>query len=297
MEPKNRYIIANDSIHKSTCTIYLLGYTSKEKKMKLVEYLKRNALWLLPILVMGILTPFSPWIDMSVAKWAYEPPLSLEALKYADNFTSSLFFEFMYKYGVVPGKFSTNLFFELMYKYGVVPAQITCSVAGLIFILSFYRHKLLSLRIPAAVICLNLIIGSGIISHFILKESWGRPRPRQVVEFGGKQKFHPYFIPGTKPQPEPSKSFPSGHSTTGFYFFCLYFLGKRYNKKALKLSGLILGFALGGMLSLARVMQGGHFVSDVLMGALIMWETAYFLDLLIFDYYLKRHETVNQAAS
>jgi lipid A 4'-phosphatase len=248
-----------------------------------VQYLKRNAIWLVPILLMALLTPFSPWIDLSVAKWTYHPPLTIDSLREPTNFSSSLFYDFMYKFSFASGKFSSNIFFDFIYKYGVVPAQITCTVATLVFIFSFFRPKLIFWRIPALVISLNLIIGSGIVSHLLLKETWGRPRPKQVIEFGGLQKFHPFYIPAIKPMPEPCKSFPSGHSTTGFYFFCLYFLGKRYNKKALELGGLFLGITLGGMLSIARIMQGGHFVSDVLMAAFIMWETAYFVDLLIFD--------------
>ena len=48
-------------------------------------------------------------------------------------------------------------------------------------------------------------------------------------------------------------------------------------------AGLIISFGLGILLSMARIVQGGHFISDVLFAALLMWETAYFVDWLVFD--------------
>ena len=131
---------------------------------------------------------------------------------------------------------------------------------------------------------LSLTLGSGIISYCLLKTWWGRPRPHQLVEFGGSQSFKPYYKPDITFPPKSLKSFPSGHATTGFYFFVIYFIGRRLNSKRLKITGLLLGAGLGGLLSFARVMQGGHFVSDVIVAAIIMWLSAYASDLLLYKY-------------
>ncbi|MBS0655563.1 MAG: phosphatase PAP2 family protein, partial [Verrucomicrobia bacterium] len=92
-----------------------------------------------------------------------------------------------------------------------------------------------------------------------------------------------YYQPLFSSAPEPSKSFPSGHSTCGFYFFCVYFLAKRYRYPLLARGAFAFSIILGSLLSLARIVQGGHFISDVVIAAIIMWLTAYFVDFVVFD--------------
>src|SRR5262249_29616014 len=137
-------------------------------------------------------------------------------------------------------------------------------------------------RKACLVLSLTLTVGSGFITHTVLKEFWGRPRPRQIVEFGGNQHFRAYYEPLFDKALEPSRSFPCGHSTCGFSFFSLYFLFRRYGAMHLARGALIISFLLGGLLSVARIVQGGHFISDVLMSGLIMWLTAYFVDALVY---------------
>ena len=229
-----------------------------------MKLLKKNALWLLPIFFMLLITPFTPQIDMAVARFTYHHNI-------ADNPST------------VHHGFSSNIFFDFIYKYGVTPAQITCGVATLCFLLSYCLPKLRRFRSIALLFSLTLIIGAGLITHQLFKEFWGRPRPRQLIEFGGKQTFLPYYIPRIDQNHEPAKSFPSGHSTCGFYFFTLYFVGRRHKKIELARLGLFIGSALGILLSTARVVQGGHFVSDVVFAGLLMWETAYFVDWLVYE--------------
>jgi len=180
------------------------------------------------------------------------------------------------------GFFSTPLF-DFVYLWLVVPAQLLCFGAICIFMLSLGIKALRSYRSMCIVLSCTLIFGSGFITHFLLKEYWGRPRPRQIVDFGGQQQFRPYYKPFFGKTPEPSKSFPSGHSTCGFYFFCLYFLFKRMRLKSLAFCGMSLGMSLGLLLSLARIAQGGHFISDIIFSALIMWYAALCIDWLTFD--------------
>lgn len=238
--------------------------------------MKRNAIWLLPIIIAIIITPFTPMLDLELARWIYHNPIVGDTSR---------------THG-----FSSNLFFDIAFRYGGIPAEVIGGLATLGFFYSAYRQKYKPTietkflqkfkpwRAIALVLSLNLIIGCGVITHTLLKELWGRPRPRQVEEFGGKQPFRPYYNPAFEKLPEPSKSFPSGHSTTGFYFFCIYFIGRRYQKNWVAKLGLILGFTMGILLSITRLIQGGHFLSDVLFGALIMWEVACFVDWLVFEY-------------
>jgi lipid A 4'-phosphatase len=206
------------------------------------------------------MTPFLSFIDIQVAKIAF----------FSGPETG-------------PGFFSTP-FLDWVYLYGVIPSQIVCAVAGIFLFLSLWVPALGPLRKSCFCLVLTLGLGSGLITHFFLKEFWGRPRPRQITEFGGSQKFRPYWQPLFNNTVETSRSFPSGHSTCGFYFFSLYFIAKRYQRRWLAFGALSLSALLGILLSTARIIQGGHFISDVLIAALIMWETAYWMDYLFFEY-------------
>ena len=44
------------------------------------------------------------------------------------------------------------------------------------------------------------------------------------------------------------------------------------------ISSLILTIGLSSLIAWVRLMQGGHFLSDILASAMIMWMTAYLLD-------------------
>jgi lipid A 4'-phosphatase len=84
------------------------------------------------------------------------------------------------------------------------------------------------------------------------------------------------------------RSLPSGHASMGFYFLSLYFIGKRLRKKYLTLFGAGMALFLGTLLSFVRFSQGGHFFSDSVLSFFIMWQTCYWLDRLLEDYFVER---------
>lgn len=182
------------------------------------------------------------------------------------------------RYFFVDGEFSHHPFFTFLYDYGERPSQIVAALSLFSFLI--WPKKC---GRSALYLFLTLAIGAFLINEVALKKQWGRPRPKQVVEFGGNQPFRPYYSPNFA-QPEPSRSFPCGHCTAGFYFFCLAFLGKRKGNTKLYLLGLSLSLLLGVSLGVARIAQGGHFFSDVLFGACVMYLTAKTLDRWMFVY-------------
>jgi len=113
---------------------------------------------------------------------------------------------------------------------------------------------------------LVLILGAGVIVNFALKDNFGRARPRNVTEFGGRQPFTPAFVFSSAcPR---NGSFSSGDAAGAFFAFALVFaLGRR---RAL----LWLAVAFGALVSFARVASGAHFLSDVLVSFFVMWITA-----------------------
>lgn len=216
--------------------------------------MSKNKRWLLPILAMLILTPFTPALDLAISHYFFDDQ-----------------------------SFVTNPLVEALYFWGLIPPQLAFILGCFLFGLSFLRKKWERWRKPGVALVLALGLGSGLITNAILKDHWGRPRPRQTIEFGGTQEFRPFWKPNFFNQPEPSKSFPSGHASAGFYFFILIFIGKRTKHPKIRWLGWILGLGVGIALSITRIAQGGHFFSDTLMSALIMWLTANLIDWLIFS--------------
>jgi len=205
----------------------------------------------IPIFLWIAFTPWSAWLDLQI---------------------SQSFFE--------NGSFISHPFWDWLYLYGLWPGWMMMGIALMGLLFSFSKSYL-SWRKPCLYLVLTFVIGSGLIIHAGFKDHWGRPRPRQVVEFGGLQSFRSYYQPNIS-QPEPSKSFACGHASLGFYFFSLALLGMIYQSRILYWAGWGLAWGLGGLLSIARIAQGGHFLSDTLASALIMWLTAWGLAFFLF---------------
>ena len=221
--------------------------------------IKKQSRWLIPLLLMILITPFTPFLDLTISSWFYN--INSETV---DHFVSHPFLDWVYTYGLVPG-------------------QILGVLSAVTLLLSYVSSCFKKWRLPALLIVLTLAVGAGFISHVLLKDHWGRPRPRQAIEFSGSQPFRPYYSPNLFHQPEPSKSFVCGHCTMGFIFFALALVGKRIQSQSLYYTSMALAFLLGSMLGITRIMQGGHFFSDVLWSGLIMWFTALTMDWLIYN--------------
>ncbi len=205
--------------------------------------------WLIPILVIILLAPLTPWLDLSISKDFYKPETGFER----------------------------SSFILFMYNWAAWPGILVAVISFIVFCFSFYYPQWKRLRNEALIISLTMLIGAGLIVHVILKDHWGRPRPAQVTEFGGSQTFRPFYEPNFFHQTQPAKSFPCGHCSTGFFFFVLALVGFRLRNYTLMISGLILAVGMGLLLSYTRIAMGGHFFSDTMISALIMWLTAYAL--------------------
>ncbi|WP_417594105.1 phosphatase PAP2 family protein [Oceanospirillum sp.] len=127
------------------------------------------------------------------------------------------------------------------------------------------RHKLLFLM-------LFLLIGPGLLVHAGFKNNWDRARPRDIVVFGGEQHFTPAWV--ISDQCEKNCSFTSGHAAMGFAFIALAWVWEWQ-------LGLLLGVVLGLFVGEVRVMQGGHFLSDVIFSGYICYFTAWLLARII----------------
>jgi lipid A 4'-phosphatase len=58
----------------------------------------------------------------------------------------------------------------------------------------------------------------------------------------------------------------SGHAAMGFFPMALAWVCRRQRRL-----WTAAGLTIGGLVGLGRILQGGHFLSDVLMSAAVVW--------------------------
>lgn len=146
-----------------------------------------------------------------------------------------------------------------LYRYGTVPGLLLTLAALLGFVLSYRTRWLQPWRRELLVVFLTAVIGGGVLVNALFKPYWGRPRPRQVTSFGGQYDYRPFYRPGT---PGKGQSFPCGHCTMGYVFVSLLALRRRAPGAAI--AGAVFGLGYGSLLGVCRIVQGAHFVTDVL---------------------------------
>lgn len=113
------------------------------------------------------------------------------------------------------------------------------------------------------------MIGPGLIVNFILKDHIGRPRPKHIVNFKGEHRYVPAFKVSNACRR--NCAFVSGHAAFGFMIISVAFVFPAYRRR-LFFTGLITGSAIG----LVRMLQGGHFLSDVIFSFYATYLGIYF---------------------
>ncbi len=149
---------------------------------------------------------------------------------------------------------------QFLYDYANVPAIAITVLSFLVLGAAFFRDNLRRHRKTAAYFILVLALGPGFVVHTIFKDHWGRPRPRETIEFGGDM---PYLHPWQKGVPDRNGSFPSGHAAVAFYLMTPFFVLRR-RSPAWGYAWLGLGLAAGSVVGFTRIVQGGHYLSDIL---------------------------------
>jgi lipid A 4'-phosphatase len=150
--------------------------------------------------------------------------------------------------------------------YELVPWMVGILAAALLLALaaSFARPSARRWRQPAAFALLSLALGPGLVANTVFKDHWGRPRPEQIVQFGGPLQFVPAPLPSR--QCARNCSFVSGHAAAAFWLIAGAWIWPRQRR-----AWLAGGIAFGALVGLARVVQGGHFASDVLGALAVVW--------------------------
>ena len=125
-----------------------------------------------------------------------------------------------------------------------------------------------------AVIYLAAVFAAGpaLLVNGILKEHWDRARPAHTEQFGGPKHYTPPLV--IADQCKSNCSFVSGEAALGFTFMAFGFVAREPKRRRL---GIAAGITLGTAFGLLRMIEGGHYLSDVyfagLFMALVAWLT------------------------
>lgn len=167
---------------------------------------------------------------------------------------------------------------EFFYDFGP-QIVVVLALAVLVVLLTALIRKKRIFNVDTVVwlyFVLVMLVGPTLIVNVILKENWGRYRPNQVTEFGGTQAFSPALI---RTGNDEGFSFVSGHSATGFSLLAIALVLARH-RRVVFTAALFYGSIIG----LSRIMQGGHFLSDVVFSFIFVYLTAKILHHLLFEY-------------
>lgn len=148
---------------------------------------------------------------------------------------------------------------------------IACVGVLLLKLLLPGRPPVLPLRQPVFLLS-TLILGPGVLVNLILKNNWGRPRPRAVEAFGGDLPYQPVWK--ISDYCDSNCSFVSGEASAGMWLVSVAFLVPAAWRKAVL--AFLLPLCL--ILSVNRVAFGGHFFSDTL----ISWGLTLLLVLAVY---------------
>ncbi|MCC2645954.1 MAG: (acid phosphatase) superfamily protein [Rickettsiaceae bacterium] len=158
-----------------------------------------------------------------------------------------------------------HLFFRLLYDIVPLITKLLVGICVFGIILDLIsKRNLKVLSTPLIYLLLTAALGPGLLVNTILKDNFGRPRPSQIVEFGGDKIFTgPLRISA---QCRKNCSFTSGHAAMAFYITSFAYIAPSQFSLIIYFFGILFGTVVG----LARIAQGGHFLSDVFFSGLFI---------------------------
>ncbi len=172
--------------------------------------------------------------------------------------------------------FDKHIITDFIYSFTHIIAVSIFIIIPILFVASYlFKHAfLVNNRRAFIFLACSFLLGPGLVVNSLLKDHYERPRPYQTIDFGGKEQFESPFQP--KFECPECYSFVSGHASVGFYFFAFtLLLGKK--------RWFWLPMALGGIIGGTRILQGGHYLSDVIFSGWVVW----FCTLLLYYLFFK----------
>lgn len=191
-----------------------------------------------PLGLLGLALAIWPWLDLAISAVAYDPGRD-PAFLAADH----------------PLVRAT---------YVVVPWFGRVAVLAALAAVLWPRARAGRWRRRAALVLGVALLGNGVAVTWLLKDHGGRPRPLAVHAFGGDQPFVAALRPGGPCGH--NCSFVSGHAAAGYTLMAVGLLSAPATRRRWAAVGLAAGTAIGA----GRVLQGGHFASDVVFAAIVI---------------------------
>jgi membrane-associated PAP2 superfamily phosphatase len=151
----------------------------------------------------------------------------------------------------------------------VVTALVAPAVLALVLKLVMPRWRMLIPGRAALFLIATLALAPGIVTNLVLKDYWGRPRPIDVTQLGGSERFVAWWDPrGECPD---NCSFVSGDVSAAFWTLAPAAL----TPPAWRPLAYAAALAFGVGMSFLRMAAGGHFLTDVTFAGvftfLIIW--------------------------
>ena len=211
---------------------------------KFISFIKHNKILIIISIILAIIFRCFPIIDLYVSSLFYNTE---SGFAYKDLLISDIFYR-----GVI---YLANI---------IIISSLTLLVVKLIL-----RDKLKFVKLRSILfIVITLALGPGLLVNAILKENVGRARPHYVTEFGSAQEFTPAFVIAN--ECETNCSFVSGHASFGFFLMSFAFLIT--NKRKRFVAWLLL-LILASYTAFSRVMDGAHFLSDIVFAGIFTYLT------------------------
>jgi membrane-associated PAP2 superfamily phosphatase len=122
----------------------------------------------------------------------------------------------------------------------------------------------------------TLIIAPLLLANVLLKDHWGRPRPRDIGPFGGTERFVAWWDPrGSCPD---NCSFVAGEAAGAFWTLAPASLAPPQWRPLAYAGALAFGAAIGAL----RIGFGGHFFTDVIFAGVLTFVVVWVVHGLIY---------------
>ncbi|WPX97833.1 phosphatase PAP2 family protein [Candidatus Fokinia crypta] len=208
--------------------------------------------------------------------------LIFSIFSYLDIYVSSLFY-------------SSNGFYVTDFLSGVSEFLFICpmiafSLLSLSFLMSNSGNYKNALKLSLS--CMMIYVFCCLfVSHLGLKAVFHRPRPENILQFGGNMHFTKAFQMKGECLNRKKCSFVSTHAMTGYAFSLISAF--YYNARRLRKRVIIASFIIGTASGITRIILGKHFLSDVVTSALIAY-TATFMFTTFIDKKFIKHLVINE---
>ena len=201
----------------------------------------------------GLLFGFFPQLDIEIAGLFYDPA--------SKNF---------------PLGASSGLRYLREAAVWLLVLLIAPSVIALVIKLAIPRAKSWMSTRAAIFLIATLALAPGLLVNVLLKNHWDRPRPIAVTEFGGSERFVPWWDP--RGQCRKNCSFVSGETSSAFWTLAPAALAPAPWRLIAYASAIAFGVGMG----VVRMAMGGHFFTDVVFAGLFTFMIIVLIHGLVF---------------